>query len=168
VALLYAHWEGFVRYASISYLQFVAMRGMRLEQLSPGLLALAIKRRLKEFHYKNDIEMQIHLVKLFKSGLGESAKLPTAEAVATGGNLNSDRVKQITLMLGLDYSPYELKANLLDAQLLHLRNNIAHGKWLCPSESDFALMFKEVLGLLRCFRTQIENAAALKLYEAKA
>ena len=129
---------------------------------------MALKGRLNEFYHNNDLERRIRVVEFFKNGLRENAKIPTVEAVSTGGNLNSDRIKQITLMLGLDYSPYELKANLLDAQLLHFRNNIAHGKGLCPSESDFTLLFTEVLGLLRCYRNQIENAAALRLYEAKA
>jgi len=73
----------------------------------------------------------------------------------------------MTLTLGLDYAPYELKENLLDAQLLYLRNNIAHGKGLCPTEGEFESLFAEVLGLLRCFKNQIENAAALRLYEAR-
>ena len=166
VALLYAHWEGFIRNAAHTYLQYVASRGARLEQLSTGLLALALRGRLKEFSSHSDVEKHIGLVTMFRSKLGESAKLPTSEALTTGGNLNSERVRQIVLTLGLDYAPYELKENLLDAQLLRLRNNIAHGKGLCPTEPEFESLFTEVLDLLRCFKTQIENAAVLKLYEA--
>jgi hypothetical protein len=168
IALLYAHWEGFVGTATHTYLQYVAGRGARLEQLSAGLLALAIRGRLKAFASNNDVEQHISIVTLFRSGLAEPAKLPTAEALSAGGNLNSDRVKQIVLTLGLDYAPYELKENLLDAQLLRLRNSIAHGKGLCPTEAEFDGLFIEVLDLLRCFKTQIENAAALKLYEVKS
>lgn len=148
VALLYDYWEGFVRNAAHTYLQYVATRGTRLDQLSTGLLALALRGRLKEFHCTNDAEQHIGLVKLFGSGLGESSKSPTYDALSTGGNLNSDRAKPIVLTLGLDYTPYDLMKNLLDAQLLYLRNHIAHGKGLCPTEPEFESLFTEVLDLL--------------------
>jgi hypothetical protein len=68
------------------------------------------------------------------------------------------------ICLGLDYSIYELKEQLIDAQLLAWRNSIAHGQELYPKEADFDILFREVLNIIRNFKDQVSNAAALKLY----
>ena len=164
VALLYAHWEGFVKQAGEAYLIFVSSKGLKLEELNSSFLALALRTKLVEFSNSNDTGKHADFVKYFKSHLSDKANIPVKGIVATKSNLNSEILKRIVLGLGLDYSTFELKEKLLDSELLYYRNNIAHGKGLCPSENDFDTLYSEVTALIREVKTLIENAASLDSY----
>jgi hypothetical protein len=62
-------------------------------------------------------------------------------------------------VLGLDYSPYELKEKLIDRDLLRTRNEIAHGQYLWVGASEFETIYEEVKNLLELFHNQISNGA---------
>ncbi|MGD0061292.1 MAG: MAE_28990/MAE_18760 family HEPN-like nuclease [Verrucomicrobiia bacterium] len=164
VALLYAHWEGFVKQSAEAYLAYIATRDLRLDELQPGLLSLCLRTKLRDFTSTHDVSVHIAFLEFVTTQLGDKAKMPTTGAVHTGGNLNSELLKRIVLTLGLDYAPYELKENLLDSQLLNWRNKIAHGKGYYPDETEFESLYAEVTVLLRTFKDQVSNAAALKTY----
>lgn len=163
-ALLYAHWEGFVKSASEAYVEFVARRRLQHRQLCSGLLALALRGRLNAFANTDAASAQIAFVEFVLGDLGSHARLPKLGVIKTGANLNSQRLKVIVVTLGLDYAPFELKENLIDSQLLNWRNNIAHGRSLVPSQGDFDVLYQEVSALLRNFKDQIANAVACKAY----
>jgi hypothetical protein len=164
VAMLYAHWEGFVRQASEVYLSYVAVRRLRLDELQPGLLALALRAKLSEFHEVDNTISHAEFVAFFLNHLGDRARIPVAAAVGTKSNLNSKRLKNVVGTLGLDYGPYELKENLIDSQLLAWRNSIAHGRYQCPNEDDFGILYNAITGLMRTFKDQVSNAALLGQY----
>src|SRR4051794_20369831 len=44
--LLYAHWEGFVKSACISYLQYVAAQGLTIAELTDCFAAIALRSHL--------------------------------------------------------------------------------------------------------------------------
>ena len=150
-AMLYAHWEGFVRAASETYVSFVSSKRLRHTQLCDGFFALALRAKLNELASQNDVAAHINFANFLRNGLDSRAKISQLRAIQTGANLSSRRLKSIILTLGLDYSPFELKENMIDAQLLNWRNTIAHGKWSCPKEEDLALLYQEIPSLLRNF-----------------
>ena len=43
VAMIYAHWEGFINLCATSYVQYVAMQRLKHDELAPNFLALAIR-----------------------------------------------------------------------------------------------------------------------------
>jgi len=163
-ALLYAHWEGFIKNASEAYLYFVSCRKLPCSQLNKAFVALTIRSKLVELESSTISEKHNNLVDFLLNDLNSTAHLPFRGIIKTKSNLNSTQFKNIVFTLGLDYSLYELKEHLLDAQLLAWRNNIAHGQELYPKESDFDTLFREVLQMIREFKDQIANAASLKLY----
>lgn len=165
--LLYAHWEGFVKAASEAYVEFVACRRLQYKQLCPGFLALALRTRLRAFASTDDVSAHVAFVEFILGDLGSHARLPKLGAIKTGANLNSQRLKAIILTLGLDYSPFELKEKLIDGQLLDWRNRIAHGKLMCPTLTDFELLYRETSDMLRNFKDQISNAVARRTYLRK-
>ena len=158
-AMLYAHWEGFVKGASEAYVDYVARRRLKHFELNDGFLSLAMKSKLKRLMESDDVTAQIEFVRYVRSGFDSRAQIPRLGVIKTGANLNSHRLKAIISVLCLDYGPFELKENLIDRQLLEWRNSIAHGRGFCPNEDEFELLYRTIMALLRVFKDQIVNAA---------
>jgi hypothetical protein len=66
--------------------------------------------------------------------------------------------------VGVDYSLYELKENLIDETFLGLRNAVSHGEYRSISEDDFIELYTEITSLINIFKNQIINAAIQKSY----
>ncbi|MFH1861443.1 MAG: MAE_28990/MAE_18760 family HEPN-like nuclease, partial [bacterium] len=167
VAILYAHWEGFVKAASESYIAYVAAKRFKYSELSDSFLALALRSKLNKLTGNNDALGYIDFIKFLNNELLSRARIPEHGVIKTGANLSSKRLKSIVLTLGLDYSPFELKENLIDTQLLYWRNSITHGKYCCPKEKDFDRLYEETTTLLRNFKEQLENAIVLNSFRKK-
>jgi len=76
ICILYAHWEGFVKLASNSYLEYVAMQKLRYDQLSSNFLALAMKTKLNEARDTNKPSLYIPVCDFFLSNLNTKCSLP--------------------------------------------------------------------------------------------
>jgi hypothetical protein len=110
------------------------------------------------------MEDHIRVVEFFATKLHEAGVIPYKSAISTRSNLSSVVLSQIISTLGLDYAPYTTKSEIVDEKLLDSRNSIAHGEYLRVDSSDYARLHEEVIAMLEEFRTQIENAAAMKAY----
>ncbi len=159
MALLYAHWEGFIKTAGTAYVEFVAAQRLRLDELAPNFLALASRRALMAATGARRIHAHIELTKLFRCGLHEVSSMPHQHAVNTRANLSSEALRDVMDTLGLDYSPFATKGQLIDETLLASRNTIAHGEYLTITESTYRDTHKEVLRMMETFRTLVQNAA---------
>lgn len=158
IAMLYAHWEGFIKVASEEYVSYVAMKRLHHADLCAGFLSLALRSKFNEFLKDNDADAHVRFVNFLRTELDSRARIPKLGMVKTGSNLSSKRLRSLMLSLGLDYRPFELKENLIDKMLLDWRNTVAHGKWMCPKEDEFELLYQEITSLLRQFKDQLTNA----------
>jgi hypothetical protein len=80
------------------------------------------------------------------------------------GNLNYEIFEQIAGFLSIDAAGFTSKKQLIDESLLSQRNDIAHGEYLLIDPDGFESLSNEILALMRQFKTDIENGAALKSY----
>jgi RiboL-PSP-HEPN len=164
VAILYAHWEGFVKLASRYFLEFVAMQRLPNGQLGPNLLTLSLRSTISF-----SPEMRKHsefgkITDFFLTKLSHRARFPFKTGLNTEANLSSSVLKEITWCLGIDYSPYQTKEKFIDSRLLGRRNHIAHGEGLDVDPDEFDEMRATVLEMMTCLKTELENSAALKTY----
>lgn len=128
-------------------------------------MALAMKEKLKESKETNKPSVYIPVCEFFISELNQRSILPK-EAISTASNLSSEILKEITAVLGLDFSPYSTKANLIDEKLLKTRNEIAHGEYLVFDREEYIEVHQKIIEMLDLFRTQIENAAIQEQFKS--
>jgi len=166
VSLLYSHWEGFVKKSSIAYCEYINHQGLNYGQLIGNFSVCAV---ISEFQgqYPHKNFKSLFRVLNDKDIFSKNCKIDTEKYIDTGSNLNSDILKEITQKVGIDYSLYELKENLIDERFLGFRNAISHGEYRDIGEDDFIELYTEVTSLINTFKNQIVNAAVQKSYLAE-
>jgi len=151
VCILYSHWEGFIKLAANSYLEYVRLKDLTYQDLSSNFLALAMKEKLKDAKETNKPSLYIPVCEFFLSELNQRCILPK-NAISTASNLSSEILKEITYILGIDFSIYSTKSPLIDTKLLKTRNEIAHGEDSVFDRDEYLELHREVIGMLDLFR----------------
>lgn len=168
VALLYAHWEGYIKHGGSAYLEFVAAQRLTNAELSIPMLAASTRSLLRRASDSDQIKDHILVTTFLLTKLGERSNLPYKDAIFTRANLSSRVLREIIDTLGLVYAPFESKATLLDEGLLARRNTIAHGSYLMVTLDRYEELVTEVIGMMEEFTTQVTNAAVLGLFRRAA
>lgn len=164
VVMLYAHWEGFVKNICEAYLLFVSARRLKNSELAICFLAIVMKDKLDKSELTNKATVHNQAISFVFENINDRAVIPKRDIINTQSNLNSDVFKNILSTIGLDFSPYELKFNQLDSNLVAIRNTVAHGQFINIKLPEFEQLYDDVLTLMSGVKTDIENAATLKLY----
>jgi len=165
VVILYAHWEGFIKNSAEYYLIFVAGKKLTYSELENNFIALSLKTRLREFELTNKNTIHTQLIDFLLGNLDVKASLPTENIIKTQSNLNSNILKEILSILGIDYSQFELKENFIDSQLLKIRNSVAHGQDPDITELDFYELYNEIINIMSSIKNEISNNASLVKYK---
>ncbi len=163
-ALVYAHWEGFVKNAAQAYLEFVKGQKLNYNQLSDCFVVLGLKKKINHLKEAKKTNLNIELIQFLRKGLTERANLQLRGAINTESNLRYHVFENILITIGLDLEAYETKKNFIDTELVNRRNEIAHGEFIRIDYNDWLVLVDDVLGLIRQFKTDLENAASTELY----
>ncbi len=167
ITLLYAHWEGYIKNAGTCYLEFVSRRKLTYVELNMNFVAIAMKDKLQEVKETNKATVFTEATKFIITQSSQKSSIPYEGIISTASNLSSAILREIICILGLDYSFYETKENLIDEKLLKRRNTIAHGEslpYLSLDRDEYFEIHLKILEMMEDFRTQIENSAVLELY----
>jgi hypothetical protein len=151
VTMLYAHWEGFVKAAGESLVGYVRDQQLRLEELAPGYVAIALRKELATVRESKSGAAfpEIAVARAFASGMSEEANLKPRGSIATGSNLSWRQFSMIAARLELDIREFALLENFIDLKLVGVRNTIAHGDRSAPMDRpEFLAFHAKVLGLL--------------------
>jgi len=164
ICALYAHWEGFVKATATAYVCFVATQGLKYSELTPNFIALGLRSRISSAGLAKKLAPYAELTTYLLFGLAAKANIPWNEAIDTQSNLSSEVLHDILCALGLDGTSYLTKKALIDESLVRNRHQVAHGQHLDIEQSDYELVYGEVIRLMEQFRTDVENAASLQSY----
>lgn len=165
VALLYAHWEGFIKAASEQYLNFVDNQGHLYRDLKTCFAVFGLKGKLGVLTNGRKSKPNIDALDFVIAEMDKPAKFNMSSAIDTESNLTSKVFSNIAASLDLSISSYETRFNLIDESLVNRRNKVAHGEYVDLPLSDFITLTDEVLAMMRNYKTDIENAASLQGYK---
>lgn len=158
--LIYAHWEGHIKFCASAYVSFVASKRAALGTLQYGYSLAELRPRLDRLISKYwlktaQIDFLQDLGSIEKARFGKSGE----QIVDTRSNLSMEVLREIGLVIGLDISSFEDEGSFIDKALLDRRNHIAHGRELPIEEKDFEDVADRTIALMRMFNSAIQYAA---------
>ena len=165
VALVYAHWEGFIKKASENYLNYINNQGYSYSELKTCFAVHGLKGKLETLSVSRNAKLNVETFDFITSQMNEPTNLLIASAINTEANLSSKVFSNIAGSLDISISAYEARFRLIDESLLSRRNKIAHGEFVDLNENEFVSLTDAVLELMRIYKTDIENAATLGSYK---
>lgn len=168
VLLLYAHWEGYNKFACSLYLDYVKQLKLKYSELSYNLLALSIKSEIVELENTNNHERHTEFLCFIDKNLESRAKWNLEKAIDTKSNLNSETLRNILSVVGIKFEQFELKQKLIDEQLLKSRNTIAHGNYLLIDKTEYMSIHSEILNLMEIIHSELSNLVSLESYKKTA
>lgn len=165
VALLYAHWEGFVKTSSEQYLSFVGNRRLKYSELKSCFSVFGLKSKLQTLAISRQSLANVNAFDFILLELGQTARLQIDSAIDTESNLTSKVFSNIARSLDIDLALYASRFNLIDESLVHRRNKIAHGEFLDIGGKEFGELLDAVLQIMRDYKTDLQNAASTAAYK---
>lgn len=168
VALVYAHWEGFIKAASEHYLAFVRNQGHTYRELKSCFAIFGLKGKLQTLSTSRKSASNIEAFNFIFSEMEQPARMHMSSAIDTESNLTSKVFANIASSLDINLSNYETRFNLIDESLVSRRNKVAHGEYLELGGKEFGDLVDEILQLMRSYKTDLENAASMKSYKRPA
>lgn len=168
VALLYAHWEGFIKSASKHYLDFVQNQRHTYRELKTSFAVLGLKSNLNLLTDSRKPSATIPAFDFILSEIDRPVRRQLSKSIDTQSNLTSTVFENIATALAIDIKHYKTKARLIDYELVKRRNRIAHGEYLDIKPEAFDQLVQDILQLMRDYKTDLQNAASTKSYKRSA
>ncbi len=163
VPILYAHWEGFVKNSTEIYLEFIAKKYLKHNELKPQFIALSLSKKLGNLEIKN-LEEKSKAVEFLLNEFNKNSNILTKNVIQTKSNLKYKVFKEILFVVGIEESKFSRFEGLID-DLVDARNNIAHGDYLRVNYQTFEIMFNEIQKVMNSLKTEIENSALSEEYK---
>ena len=167
IALLCAHFEGFIKRASNCYIGYVAEQKKLYSELKENFTALKMEKEFKscalsEKHsvHKKLLIMHDNLAtKTFKEKYDENSPF-----ISTHSNPSSNELKEILETIGVESDIFETKATYIDSSLLEKRHHVVHGDRSDLDKADFMTTFDIIIELIEKYKDLIIDAADNKKY----
>lgn len=159
VVLLYSHWEGFIKNASKNILQ--SYINTDLTNAPKCIVQAHILHEIKSAQCSSfDIKTAKTTFNVLSTP-NKTIRNGVEDVVKTYSNLTSSVLTEISELIGIDTSCFELKAALIDRQLIKLRNKICHGEGMPISKEDFNTLYTEIRDLIVKFKELIMDTATI-------
>lgn len=164
MAILYAHWEGYIKKAGSYYILYIGQLELKYEELSENFIALALKNTLSTCIESNKISIHTKLVNILINDLSTKAPIPYYHLIDAKSNLNWEVFKEIMDTLGLESSFYITKDKQVN-KLVRNRNDVAHGQRVCFDKEEFLDLYKDIINILDSFKEQIIQSASSESFK---
>lgn len=167
IAMSYAHWEGYARTCANRYFEYLTLRKKPFSEFERQIYVNSFLVRIDALYQsRTSVEARCKLINDILDGNGSRFSYLNPELIDTKSNLNTDVVKDICIICGVDPSHFEQQRTFLDLLILKRRNAIAHGQQEFIDASEVDALVSNILSLMSHFRNLLENKAYLKTYAA--
>lgn len=167
VAICYAHWEGYIRFAAKKYMEHVALRRFQFAELDRQFLRNYFLPRLAALSTsKTSLAERCSLVDEVLNSAEQQFKRVNDDLINTRANLNFDVFSDICIVCGVSSDNFEDKTAFIDLVLLKRRNSIAHGEDTLIGLAELDEIAGDTIDLMRAFGDSLENHVYRKTYKA--
>jgi RiboL-PSP-HEPN len=167
VTMLYAHWEGHIRYCANKYFEYVMLRKHRYNELEKQLYINNFLMRLDALQFRRgNVEDRCRLISDVLNSAQKRFSRINPALIETKSNLNSDILKDICTICSIDFSYFQTKRVFIDVILLKRRNSIAHGEDTFVDSKELDTLIAEGVALMRSFKDALQNKVYTKSYLA--
>ena len=165
VCLLYAHWEGFLRGGARGYLEFVATRRLRLQELRSNFLVAGLYQEIHNLAQRPSVELSLQLI---DAVLDDRRRFTGfhEDTTSARSNLGSRMLRELFSVVGIDSNEYLSKNVMIDKRLVQNRNIVAHGEHFHMTPEDYLELHGAIIEMMNRFRNDLENAAAARAYRS--
>lgn len=177
VALLYAHWEGFVKKISDFYYEFVTHQNCTMSELNDCFVSIALRSKIESLLESKKLVLHNILVREIMEKQDKKVKFSSSSPIKTS-NLKYEIFEDVCIMVGIEMSEFHERVSkrgydrdikkTIDIDLVDRRNSIAHGNYLSINEKEYKELYNVVVnGLLYTFKESLMDVAQNKLFKRK-
>lgn len=164
VAILYSHWEGFVKSSSEILLNYVSNQKLKNEELSEVYVIQSFKSHISNLAETKNAGVAVESLRFILSEMRKCASISPKNYVNTESNLSSDVFDRIAKSVGVDVEKYLHLYPFIDESIVNKRNCIAHGEFMDVDFEEYRRISDRVFDLIRTYKDDIENIAVSKSY----
>jgi len=178
--MLYAHFEGFIRFSSNAYVAYISGQKIRTSELKMCFSAMKLRVHSNDILQNNDPKTATikGLIEKYHQILEEEFRFKLSEdsipyideddpVIKTNSNSSSVVLKEISDSLSLDYTElFSSRAQFIDKEILKPRNGIVHGNRMPISQDSHREVQIYVLQIMDEFSDAILSAAQASAYLA--
>jgi hypothetical protein len=167
IALLSAHFEGFIRRASNCYIAYVSGQKIKYEELKSNFIALKMEKEFKRCSKSEKNSVHTDLLESYQKlsiKRFDEKYFEDNGFISTHSNPGTERLKEILATIGIESDIFEMKANYIDSSLLANRNKIVHGEYSDLDRDDFFNTFEIIIKIIEQYEQLIIQAAEERQY----
>lgn len=162
--MLYAHWEGFVKFAFTAYIEEVSSCVSDPRVYCDSLLGLTVKKWVMDVVERRDATQ---LGRILREAMDPAKDLPrfrTPRLIQTKSNVTPKVLNEILATVGLEPGKFAAYESTVIKPLVGNRNSIAHGGDNPVVAARFRHFYHCVLDLMELIRVYLEDSLSSKAY----
>ena len=167
MALLCAHFEGFIKKASNCYIGYVSEQKIKYKDLRSSFAAIKMENEFKTCSKSEKNSVHSKLINKYKS-IEESKFKEKYDLdnpyISTHSNPKIDELKEIMNVLGIESDIFETKSHYIDASLLANRHKVVHGDKTEFTKEDFITTYDTIMKLIDGYEALIVQSIEGKKY----
>lgn len=151
VAILYSHWEGFVKSSTEMLLNYVSNQKLKNEELSEAYVVQSFKSHISSLAETKNAGVAIESLRFILNKMDKNSNISPKNYVNTESNLSSEVFDRIAKSVGVDVEKYLHLYPFIDESIVYKRNYIAHGEFMDIDFDEYKRISDRVFDLIRSY-----------------